>query len=116
MMLAMFGCFLSCAFCCSKEERKGRSERKHLKAKAQQSSRNLEMPKMRGSSMSSAGPDDSIFKGVNPMSSGGDSSQAVVVGKKSKQWIELVDEASGQRYYENVVTGETTWEKPESFN
>ena len=34
------------------------------------------------------------------------------VGKDNSRWQTLVDEESGNRYYYDCNTGETTWEKP----
>eukprot|EP00944_MAST-04C_sp_MAST-4C-sp1_P011372 g11372.t1 len=31
------------------------------------------------------------------------------------EWVEMHDESSGQKYYQNTVTGESSWEKPEGF-
>jgi hypothetical protein len=113
-MVGLMCCLLSCALrCCSKEERRAKAERKHLKAKNKQSTRDFEMPKMRDSSMSSADPD--AFQGVNPMSSGGPGGLLDVRGgggKPKTDWIELVDEGSGRQYFENLKTGETAWEPP----
>ena len=36
------------------------------------------------------------------------------VGTKS-DWAEAIDEESGDPYYYNIKTGETTWDKPEGF-
>ena len=31
------------------------------------------------------------------------------------EWVEMHDESSGHNYYQNTVTGESSWEKPEGF-
>jgi chemotaxis protein histidine kinase CheA len=36
-------------------------------------------------------------------------------GVKAAEWAEAVDEDSGDTYYYNVKTGETTWDKPEGY-
>ena len=31
------------------------------------------------------------------------------------EWVEVYDESSGHTYYQNNVTGESSWEKPAGF-
>eukprot|EP00526_Cylindrotheca_closterium_P004161 CAMPEP_0113637722 /NCGR_PEP_ID=MMETSP0017_2-20120614/19755_1 /TAXON_ID=2856 /ORGANISM="Cylindrotheca closterium" /LENGTH=4255 /DNA_ID=CAMNT_0000548783 /DNA_START=113 /DNA_END=12880 /DNA_ORIENTATION=+ /assembly_acc=CAM_ASM_000147 len=42
----------------------------------------------------------------------GEDQQSEDGGTSQGDWIESVDEASGQTYFYNTVTGETSWEKP----
>ena len=36
-------------------------------------------------------------------------------GEKAEEWEEVMDDASGEAYYYNVVSGESQWEKPEAL-
>lgn len=110
LFLALACCGVTCICACSSDEKRRRAHNRHMKAK---STRNLELelPRTsRGSSM-----DGQNFAGVNPMRGaaappppGGGSADP----KPKSNWIELVDEASGRQYFENLVSGETAWEPP----
>lgn len=48
----------------------------------------------------------------NPKFEDGDESDELI---EEDEWIAVLDEASGNTYYANLLTNETSWEKPEGF-
>jgi len=59
-------------------------------------------------------PDSDEVAAVDDMGTGEEElTMAVVDGELPEGWVEVVDESSGQVYYYNTMTQETSWEKPE---